>query len=179
MELKRGIYVITGIMAAGKSTIAQMLAGEFHKGVHVHGDMFRKMIVNGNVDMTPSCSNEAVELLMLRYKMAAKVVDMYYNTGFSVVVQDTYLGENVLSLLNEFESKPLYFITLNPSVETVVEREKMRSKSGYTIWGVENLHQALLNQNPRIGLWIDSSDMTPKETLTEIIKRAEAEARIR
>lgn len=178
MTLREGVYIITGIMASGKSTIAQMLAEQFEKGVHVHGDMFRKMIVNGNIDMTPDYSESALEQLMLRYNIAAKVADMYYKSGFSVVVQDTYLGKNVQSFLKEFESKPIYFITLNPSVEAVLEREKNRHKTGYTTWEVEALHEVLINENPRIGLWIDSSDMTPEETVYEIIERAEIEAQI-
>ncbi|MEW9095314.1 MAG: AAA family ATPase [Clostridiaceae bacterium] len=178
MSLKNGIYIITGIMASGKSTIAQMLAEQFDKGVHVHGDIFRKMIVKGNIDMTPEYSQSALEQLMLRYTTAAKVADMYYKAGFSVVVQDTYLGKEVNTFLKAFESSPVYFITLNPNVEAVVEREKKRNKTGYTTWEVEPLHKVLINENPRIGLWIDSSDLTPEETLSEIIKRAESEARI-
>ena len=178
MTIKNGIYIITGIMASGKSTIAQMLAEHFDKGVHVHGDIFRKMIVNGNIDMTPDYSQSALEQLMLRYKMAAKVADMYYKAGFSVVVQDTYLGGEVHSFLQAFESKPVYFITLSPKIDAIIEREKKRNKTGYITWGVEPLYEVLINENPKIGLWIDSTDMTPEETLSEIIKRAEAEARI-
>ncbi|MFP3916763.1 AAA family ATPase [Lysinibacillus telephonicus] len=156
MTFERGIYIITGIMASGKSTIAQMLAEQFEKGVHVRGDIFRKMIVKGNIDMTPDYSQSAVEQLKLRYKMAAKVAEMYYNAGFSVVIQDTYLGKEVISFLNEFESKPVYFITLNPSVESIINREQKRNKTGYTTWQVEPLYEVLINENPKIGLWIDS-----------------------
>lgn len=162
----------------GKSTIAQMLAEQFEKGVHVHGDMFRKMIVKGNIDMTADYSESILEQLMLRYNIAAKVADIYYKAGFSVVVQDTYLGKNVQSFLKEFKLKPIYFITLNPNVEAVIEREKNRHKTGYTTWEVEPLHEILINENPRIGLWTDSSNMTLEEKLHEIIKRAEAEAKI-
>ena len=41
----KGIFIITGIMASGKSTVAQLLAERFQRGVHVHGDIYRKMIV--------------------------------------------------------------------------------------------------------------------------------------
>jgi len=178
MSLSKGVYIVTGIMASGKTTIAQMLAKQFDKGVHVHGDIFRKMIVKGNIDMTPDYSKSAVEQLMLRYNLAAIVANQYYKAGFSVVVQDTYLGKEVHSFLQAFESKSVYFITLNPSVEAIMEREKKRDKTGYTTWEFEPLYEVLINENPRIGLWIDSSDMTPEETLSEIIKRAESEARI-
>lgn len=62
--------------------------------------------------MTPDYSESALEQLKLRYNIAAKVAVMYYKAGFSVVVQDTYLGENVQSFLKEFKSKPilLYYV---------------------------------------------------------------------
>lgn len=178
MTLKHGVYVITGIMASGKSTIAQLLAEQFEKGAHVHGDMFRRMIVKGRVDMTPDYGQDAFDQLLLRYRMAAKVADMYYEDGFSVAVQDICVGEVMRSFLAAFTSRPLYLITLNPSVEAVVEREQKRNKKGYTAWDVRPLHEALINENPRVGLWIDSSDQTPEETVAEIIRRAEPEARI-
>lgn len=76
------------------------------------------------------------------------------------------------------ESRPVYLITLNPSVVAVKEREKNRQKTGYGVWTIESLYNILTNENPRIGLWIDSSNMTPEETVLEIVKRAEPEARI-
>ena len=38
------IILITGIMAAGKSTIAQALAEALPKSVHLRGDVFRRII---------------------------------------------------------------------------------------------------------------------------------------
>lgn len=41
-RLEKAIYMITGVMASGKSTIADLLATEMEKGVHLRGDVFRK-----------------------------------------------------------------------------------------------------------------------------------------
>lgn len=62
-ENRNGIFLITGVMAAGKSTIAQMLAEKFEKSVHLRGDAFRKMIVNGREEMLPETSQESVRQL--------------------------------------------------------------------------------------------------------------------
>ena len=48
------VILITGIQAAGKSTVAQALAESLPNSVHVRGDLFRRMIVNGRVDMGPA-----------------------------------------------------------------------------------------------------------------------------
>jgi hypothetical protein len=45
--------LVTGIQASGKSTIAHLLAGRLPKSVHVRGDLFRRMIINGRADMPP------------------------------------------------------------------------------------------------------------------------------
>lgn len=179
LGLRTGIYIITGIMASGKSTIAQMLSEQFERGVHVHGDVFRRMIVNGRMEMTPGYSESALQQLLLRYRITVRVAEMYYDAGFSVVVQDVYLGKVVESFLDEFTSTPVYLITLNPSVEAVKDRERNRSKKGYTVWDVEALHKALNTENPKIGLWIDTTDLSPEKTVSQIIQRAEPEARIR
>ena len=44
------VYLITGMMASGKSTVAQALAERLPRSVHVRGDLFRRMIVSGRVD---------------------------------------------------------------------------------------------------------------------------------
>src|SRR4051794_19528143 len=55
-----GVVLITGISAAGKSTVAELLAQRFERGVHVKGDVFRRMVVSGREPMTADPSDEAV-----------------------------------------------------------------------------------------------------------------------
>ncbi|MHB1505506.1 MAG: zeta toxin family protein [Sulfobacillus sp.] len=45
--------VLTGVMAAGKSTVAALLAERFGRSVHLRGDLFRRMIVNGRAPVRP------------------------------------------------------------------------------------------------------------------------------
>ncbi|MBW4845322.1 MAG: zeta toxin family protein [Lachnospiraceae bacterium] len=48
----KAIYLITGVMASGKSTVAELLASEFGNCVHLRGDIFRTMIVSGRAEMS-------------------------------------------------------------------------------------------------------------------------------
>ena len=79
--------LITGIMASGKSTIAQRVAEHLPKSVHLRGDMFRRMIINGRVDMLPQPDEEALTQLRLRYQLAAQAADAYCAAGFSVAYE--------------------------------------------------------------------------------------------
>jgi predicted kinase len=45
------IVLITGNMAAGKSSVAQALAERLPRSVHLRGDAFRRMIVNGRAEI--------------------------------------------------------------------------------------------------------------------------------
>ena len=66
--MKQKIYLITGLMASGKSTVSDLLAKSIEKCVHLRGDVFRKMIISGRENMSATPSAEAVRQLYLRYK---------------------------------------------------------------------------------------------------------------
>ena len=49
--MEQRFYLITGVMASGKSTTAQALAQALPRCVHLRGDLFRRMIVTGREEM--------------------------------------------------------------------------------------------------------------------------------
>ncbi|MDF2801619.1 MAG: Chloramphenicol phosphotransferase-like protein [Anaerocolumna sp.] len=177
--MKKAIYVITGIMASGKSTVADALANRIENCVHLRGDIFRKMIITGREDMSEDPSIGALNQLDMRYSITAKAAIEYYNNDFSVVVQDNYLGEKLLSFLELLEPYPTYVIVLNPDIRSIEQREKMRGKKGYVGFTVDSLSKLFIEKTPRIGLWLDTSNMSIVETVDEILKRSEKEAKYR
>lgn len=164
------IIVITGIMASGKSTVAQRLAERLSASVHLRGDVFRKMIVHGHAEMTPPLSDEAQAQLQLRYQLAATAAQRYCQAGFTVVYQDVIIGpvlEDVLSWLGS--SYPVYLIVLCPSPEVVAAREAGRNKTGYRGWTPAQLDQGLRLTTPHLGLWLDTSAFSVGETVDAIL----------
>ncbi|MXQ13600.1 hypothetical protein [Microvirga makkahensis] len=79
-------------MAAGKPTVAENLARRLDKSVHLRGDIFRKMTVNGAVSMGPDLTPEAPRQLALRHRLACEVAETYLEAGFSVVYLDILVG---------------------------------------------------------------------------------------
>lgn len=73
-------FLITGISASGKSTVAQLLAQAVRRGPR-GGDAFRRAIVSGRRDMSSPPSAEALAQLRLRYRLMAQTVDTYVDGG--------------------------------------------------------------------------------------------------
>jgi chloramphenicol 3-O-phosphotransferase len=165
------VVVITGIMAAGKSTVAQRLAERLDRSVHVRGDAFRRMIVSGGAAIVPGRGEAMDAELRLRYRLSAMVADEYARTGFTAVVQDIILGAHLAEYVELVTSRPLAVVVLAPDPETVSRREAERPKSGYGDWTVESLDNELREHTPRLGLWLDTSAQTADETVEEILAR--------
>jgi chloramphenicol 3-O-phosphotransferase len=173
------VIVVTGVMASGKSTIAQRLAEKFERGVHLRGDSFRKMIVKGREEMLPDASDEAERQLALRYRLSASAARTYAEAGFHVVLQDVILGPALQEITEMLDVLPVYVVVLNPSEDTIRTREQIREKTGYGVWSIQELNRRLTDETPRIGLWLDTSDLSPEETAQEIWKRIWNEGKIR
>lgn len=172
-----GVVVVTGIMAAGKSTVAQALAERLPKSAHVRGDVYRRMIVSGGAEFEPGAGGEAEAQLRLRYGLSASTADAYAAAGFTAVVQDVILGPWLRTYVDLLRTRPVYVVVLAPRPEAVAAREAGRGKTGYGAWTVQDLDTGLRETTPRLGLWLDSSELSVGETVDAILARLE-DARI-
>src|SRR4051794_12783130 len=154
------IILITGNMAAGKSSVAQALAERLPKSVHLRGDVFRRMIVGGRAEMGVELSAEAYEQLRLRYHIAATVAGMYLEAGFTVVYQDIIIGRDLADMVQLLQAHPCYVVVLCPSPDVVAARESARPKTGYgTLAEVAAFDSVLRAETPRLGWWLDTSEL--------------------
>jgi hypothetical protein len=157
-------------MAAGKSTVARLLASRFERGVHLEGDFFRRSVVSGREDMSPDPSPEALEQLRLRYRLAAAAADAYVEAGFTVALDDVVGGPLLIEYQAMIGSRPCHVVVLLPSAEAISVRENGREDKGYVGgWTVEPHYAGFVETTPRVGLWLDSTDQTPEETVDEIL----------
>jgi thymidylate kinase len=184
--MERGVILLTGIQASGKSTIGPLLAGRFPRSAFIEGDVMWKLIASGREGMTASPTDEALRQLRLRYRNGALLADSFADAGFVAVHVDIVLGEDLARYPEMVRSRPLWIVVLRPDVETVVERQRRRGGNAYRSWtGSEGSLQAAvaehhrwLAETPPIGLWLDTSGQTPEESVDAIIARlSEAEVR--
>jgi len=171
------ILVVTGIMAAGKSTVAQAIAERLPRAVHLRGDVFRKMIVTGRAALEPGTMAEAEAQLLLRYDLAAQSARRYAEAGFQVVWQDVILGPHLAAVAGKLADTDHGIVVLCPSPAVVAQREAARPKTGYVGWTPEMLDDGLRTNTPRLGLWLDTGALDVSQTVDAIFARA-AETRV-
>ena len=174
------VWLVTGAQASGKSTVADLLARQFERGVHVRGGQFYRWAVRGWVEFDdPEQPREARRLLDLRYRLSACVAIEYASAGFTCVVQDNIYGDDVTTWLEMVQPLTTHLVVLRPDVSTVASRDEARNRASgkvaYRGAFTPEVNDALVATIPCHlgGLWLDSSKQTPTETVSEILARAE------
>ena len=144
--------------------MADLLAIRLPKSVHIHGDMFRRMVVSGRADMTPNPSPDAIAQLNLRYDLAAMAADRCAEDGFDAIVQDVILGKDLADFVKRIASPERYLVVLSPHVSALEWREEQRAKAGYV--QVEAFSAPVVVSAPGLGCspgpasrwWLPASD---------------------
>jgi hypothetical protein len=175
--VSEAVWLVVGVQASGKSTVAELLASQFERGVHVRGGQFYRWATSGWVHAGDAeRPEEARQLLDLRYRLSALVASEYCAAGFTTVVQDNLFGDDVVHWLETVSARPRHLVVLQPRPDVIARREDDRRRAtgkiayrpgGYTI---DALTEAL-NATPRIGLWLDNSDQSPAETVATVLER--------
>ncbi len=85
------ILAVTGIQAAGKSTVSRLLARRFARGVHIEADQLQHMIVSGGawVSEPGEPQGEAARQYRLRLKHLCLLARSFFEAGFTVVLDDS------------------------------------------------------------------------------------------
>jgi predicted kinase len=167
------LIVVTGIMAAGKSTVARLLAQRFARGVHIEADVLQHMIVSGGEwpGEPGEPGAEVARQLRLRLKNLCLLGISFFEAGFTVVLDDIILGDRWLHLQEDLQGVPFSLIVLAPRVDVVAQqRDTSRSKAPQGQAWAAYLDHALRTTMAGVGLWIDTSEQTPEETVDQILR---------
>ncbi len=161
------VIVVSGVPGAGKTTVARALALRFKHSAHVEADMLQQMIVSGASWPDPQLTPESQRQLRLRATNACKLADSFAAAGFCAVLDDIFVGDRIDHLKADLATRPFGFVMLNPSLDALQRRNAQRAKR-------DAFHQAqflhpIVQQTPRIGLWLDTSTIDANQTVDRIV----------
>lgn len=170
------LFVISGVSASGKSTVARLLAERFERGVCVPGDAIREMIVSGRIEVRPDARAEALRQLALRYAGALSVAEVFLNGGFDVVVEDVIIGPILGDFLSLIPVPEFHLVFLDPDADAIEQRERERDRVAYGPgrWSVGGLQALLREETERIGLWLDTTGQSAEQTVEAILCNVDA-----
>jgi chloramphenicol 3-O-phosphotransferase len=164
-----GVFLITGMPGAGKSTVARALALRFDRAAHIDIDMvFHHFTVRGKADPAGPGA-EASAQSMLAVRNAAALARNYADAGFACVLDGAVAErDQVMACARAVSPHPLLLVVLAPPLNVSEERDQRRSGKNVASY-FRHLHPLMHEQLTGLGLWLDTSQQLPRETTTLIL----------
>ncbi len=177
MAAARPIFVITGQLSAGKSTIASALLARFDRGLHVDVDAIREMVVSGRA--SPLDWNDETERQFgLAVEGSVALAGIYSRAGYAVVIEgglDPAAARR--ALLDQGLADRLVGVVLHPRLDVALARNRARTHKGFDTSVLEDAMRHIdddLRREPPPEGWstLDNSDEPMEQTVERILSIA-------
>jgi predicted kinase len=167
-------YLLTGVPGAGKSTVARLLALHFDRAAHIDIDLvFHHFTVSGRAEPgTPS--PQAAQQAELAAANAGALARNYLAAGYMCVLEGALARRSeIRACQHALAGYPLHLIVLAPPPGVSEQRDAQRS--GKHVAGFfRHLGPLLDSELAGTGLWLDTSQQTPLDTVRTILAHGAA-----
>jgi hypothetical protein len=125
------VFVITGQLSAGKSTVAGAVLDRFPFGLHIDVDGVREMVVSGLASPL-AWTDETTRQFTLAMHGSAALARPYAEAGFAVAIEGALEPEVVESALDEASLRDrMIGIVLRPRLDVALERNRSRTNKSF------------------------------------------------
>ncbi len=125
------IFVITGQLSAGKSTVARALLDRFPFGYHIDVDGIREMVTSGLASPL-EWTDETSRQFVLAIRASAALGRVYADAGFAVAIEggiDPGLAESALE--EHGVRDRMIGVVLHPRLDVALDRNRSRQTKSF------------------------------------------------
>lgn len=159
------MIVIAGPPAAGKTTVAEMLADKYPKSAQFSVDTIRHFIKGGNIP--PWETGDAAEKqIKLGDAIVGDIVKRYVDSGYVVILDGVYSDEDLEEYRSQFSE--VHGFLLLPPLDVLRDRDGNRDEYIRMPHRLEPLHKAYSEQDNKLFETIDNSGQSVEETVDYI-----------
>jgi adenylylsulfate kinase-like enzyme len=171
------IFVITGQVSAGKSTLADAVLARYPFGYHIDVDGIREMVTSGlagPLDWT----DETTSQFGLAIEASVALAKVYASAGFAVAIEGAVDQEAVEAALTHAGlADRLVGIVLHPRLEVALQRNRERQTKSFDTSILENVMAEIdgdIEREPDRPGWhrLDNGDEPVEATVERILSFA-------
>ena len=176
-EADSAVFVITGQLSAGKSTVARAILDRFAFGYHVDVDGVREMVTSGLASPL-EWTDETSRQFGLAIRASAALARVYADAGFAVAIEGGIDPELVEAALAEHGLRDrMVGVVLHPRLEVALERNRRRQTKAFDtsiLEGVMRQIDADVARDAARPGWheIDNSDESIESTVERVLSIA-------
>ncbi len=158
------LYIITGPPGIGKTTVSRLLADRKPKSAFIDGDDIYYLVHSG-VTKPWSLDNH----LEVFWENIISLINNFTKKGYDTVFNYICMPEDIMRMQNRLENTRIHVCVLIANQEVLINRDQLRQVKHQMGERSVSLLNEFMNQDFESRFYLDSSDLTPQETVDIIL----------